>query len=187
MKPVTQPPVIVAGFGRCGSSLVMQMLDAGGFPVTGEYPSFECEAYNAGGQPPPAGASKILDLHLNPPPGGPYRWIWLDRNRNEQAKSQTKFLKLLCGVRVSRAEVRTIAGSYQRDRTTCFAVMGRLGGEILLLTFEELVTNPASAAGRIGAFVGGADHAKMVAVVRDRPPGCLPHLMEIELIAGGAA
>lgn len=176
-------PVIVAGFGRCGSSLVMQMLQAGGFPVTGEYPSFECLAYNSGGAPPPDGASKILDLHLNPPPGGPYRWIWLDRNPNEQAQSQAKFLRLVCGLRIAGPEVHRLARSYKGDRETCFEVMRRLGGEVLSVTFEELVTESATTAARIASFVGLRDSERMAAVVRKRPAGCLPYLLECDLIA----
>src|SRR5271163_1780808 len=99
MIPNPLPPVVVTGFGRCGSSLVMQMLHAAGFPVTGEYPSFECEEYHFGGVAPPAGASKILNLDCEAPPGGPYRWIWLDRNPAQQVKSQAKLLRELGGVR----------------------------------------------------------------------------------------
>ena len=38
-----RPTVFVCGHGRCGSSMVMQMLDAGGFPCFGEYPAYEPE------------------------------------------------------------------------------------------------------------------------------------------------
>lgn len=180
-------PVIVSGFGRCGSSLVMQMLQAGGFKVSGEYPAFEVEAYSNGGPPPPSGASKILDLHRNPPPGGPYRWIWLDRNPVEQAKSQAKFLRSICGLTVHRSEVKAIARSYAGDRRTGFAVMKRLGGPVLLMTFEELVSRPLVSAEKIAAFVGGLDPEKMARVVRPRPPACLPYLLEAELLEGSAA
>lgn len=40
-KSLSNHTIIVTGFG--GSSLVMQMLEAGGVPVTGEYPAFEHE------------------------------------------------------------------------------------------------------------------------------------------------
>lgn len=33
--------ILVCGFGRCGSSLVMQMLDVGGLPVVGSFPDYE--------------------------------------------------------------------------------------------------------------------------------------------------
>lgn len=123
MKSVTLPTVIVAGFGRCGSSLVMQMLHAAGFPVTGEYPSFERDEYNTGGLSPPAGASKILNLECNPPPAGAYRWVWLDRSPAQQAKSQAKFLLELSGIRMSRRDVRRMACGYAPARKDCFGIV----------------------------------------------------------------
>ena len=184
MSGPVHPPVIVAGFGRCGSSLVMQMLHAAGFPVTGEYPSFECEEYNAGGMPPPAGASKVLNLEYNPPPGGPYRWVWLDRSPAQQAKSQAKMLRELGGVRVSRKFVRALACGYGPGRRASFEVMRRLGGPILVLSFEQLVLDPRGAAEQLAAFTG-CDHAGVMAgVVRKRKPECLPDLLEVHLLAG---
>ena len=183
MSPAVLPPVIVAGFGRCGSSLVMQMLHAASFPVTGEYPSFECEEYNAGGQPPTAGASKILNIDCNPPPGGPYRWIWLDRSPAQQAKSQAKLLRELGGIRMARSDVRAMACSYGLARRECFEIMRRIGGPVLGLSFEQLVLDPRGAAAKIGEFVGCMEIERMARVVRKRKPECLPYLLEAELVA----
>lgn len=180
------PPVIVSGFGRCGSSLVMQMLYAADFPVSGDYPSFECEEYNMGGQPPPAGASKILNLECNPPPGGPYRWIWLDRSHAQQAKSQAKLLRELAGIRMSRHQVRAMACSYAPGRVDSFEVMRRLGGPILELSFERLVSNPRNAAESIAVFVGCGKIEEMAGAVRKRGPECLTYLLEAELVQGAA-
>lgn len=177
------PPVIVAGFGRCGSSLVMQMLHATDFPVTGEYPSFECEEYQTGELAPPAGASKILNLDCETPPGGPYRWIWLDRNPAQQAKSQAKLLRELGGIRMSRKSVRAMACNYAPSRRASFDVMHRLGGPVLVLSFEQIVQDPATAAKQIAEFVGCSGAGKMAAVVRRRGPECLPYLLEAELVA----
>ena len=184
MIPEVQPPVVVSGFGRCGSSLVMQMLHAAGFPVTGDYPSFECEEYNMGVVPPPAGASKILNLDCTPPPGGPYRWIWLDRSPTQQAKSQAKLLRELAGIRMSRQKVRAMACSYAPGRQDSFKAMRRLGGPILVLSFEGLVSNPRNAAESIAAFVSCGNIEEMAGVVRKRGPECLPYLLEAELVSG---
>ena len=183
MAPNTLPPVIVAGFGRCGSSLVMQMLHAAGYPVTGEYPSFECEEYNAGGLAPPPGASKILNIDCEPPPGGPYRWVWLDRNPAQQAMSQAKMLRELAGIRMSRHRVRAMACSYAPSRKKAFDVMRRVGGPVLVLSFEQLVLDPQASAGQLAAFVGCGDAEKMYGVVRKRGPDCLPYLLEVQLPA----
>jgi hypothetical protein len=39
--PEHQPIILVAGLGRCGSSLVMRLLDAAGVPTVGTFPAFE--------------------------------------------------------------------------------------------------------------------------------------------------
>lgn len=182
MSPALLPPVIVAGYGRCGSSLVMQMLHAVGFPVTGDYPSFECEDHHEAGATIPQGASKVLNVECNPPAGGPFRWIWLDRHPGNQARSQAKMMRLLGGIKLSLDEKHRLARSYPASRPDAFAVMRRLGGPILVLDFELLIGNPHEAAGKIGEFVGIADVARMAAVVRKRKPECLPYLLESELI-----
>ena len=92
------PITVVAGFGRCGSSLVMQMLAAGGMRTPySSFPSYEIphgikvlmgELYG--------GAVKILDPHVHQPPKGHvYRFIWLDRDPVQQAKSMAKFWKVV--------------------------------------------------------------------------------------------
>ncbi|MBP3955426.1 hypothetical protein J8F10_09045 [Gemmata sp. G18] len=186
MTPQLLPPVVVSGFGRCGSSLVMQMLHAAGFPVTGDYPSFECEEYGLGGEPPPAGASKVINPECNPPPGGPYRWIWLDRNHAQQAKSQAKLLRELAGIRLPRRDVRVLACSYAPARRDAFDVMRRLGGPVLVMSFEELVSDPCASAKRISDFVGCGQIEQMANVVKKRSADCLPYLLERELLQGAA-
>jgi hypothetical protein len=38
---MSAPVIVVAGLGRCGTSLVMQMLAAAGLPCVGSFPDFE--------------------------------------------------------------------------------------------------------------------------------------------------
>ena len=89
---------IVSGFGRCGSSLVMQMLEAGGMPCSGEYPAFEDEAGNLlladmlsldYMQTLEGKAVKLLDPHRGKIPKGPeYHVLGCSRDYGEQARSQ---------------------------------------------------------------------------------------------------
>ncbi|SFP62484.1 hypothetical protein [Sphingomonas rubra] len=117
---MTDATIIVTGLGRCGTSLIMQMLAVGGLPMVGIYPDFESEAaeHERGAAPSlwlsrTAGrAVKVLDPHLVPPPaGGAYRAIWLTRDLDQQAASQIK----LIGAAPSRSMRRGTAQSLRRD------------------------------------------------------------------------
>ena len=62
---------IVAGLGRCGTSLVMRMLDVAGLPTIGGYPDWECPETQGLLETDPAAwrsavdgqAVKLLDAH----------------------------------------------------------------------------------------------------------------------------
>lgn len=173
-------PIIVSGFGRCGSSLVMQMLHAGGIRCTGDYPAFE----NAAAIAAPGVATKILDPHRNPlPPGASI--IWLDRDRAEQAKSHAKFNRLLLGLIAGREERRRIEASFSRDRHRAMAAFS--GRPMLRLQFEEVLRDPAAAAAQLAAFLGRAfDQGAAAKQVLPRGPACAPDLA-IELLLMGRA
>jgi hypothetical protein len=185
MKPIT----IVAGFGRCGSSLVMQMLAAGGMPTPyAEFPSYEindwARAYIADFY---GGAIKILDPHIHQPPVGPvYRWIWLDRDPLEQAKSMAKFWNTINphpGPQITENQIPKLAQAFQRDRPRANGVMLKYTqcSGILKLRFEGILLDPPWAAYSLNKFCGGRlNETKMIAAVRPRGPECLPHLLELE-------
>jgi hypothetical protein len=196
MKPIT----IVAGFGRCGSSLVMQMLAAGGMPTPhSEFPSFEI---NNNTRFPVSdlygGAIKVLDPHIHQPPVGPtYRWIWLDRDPVEQAKSMAKFWKAamvdapsgLPGFpELTEDQIAILAEAFKRDRPWANGVMFQYTScsGILKLKFEAILLNPPWAAHSLNKFCGGnLDEGSMAAAVRPRGPECLPYMLELEQIAEG--
>jgi hypothetical protein len=199
-KPIT----IVAGFGRCGSSLVMQMLAAGGMPTPySEYPSYEINFSNTQVlmQALQGGAIKVLDPHINRPPIGPeYRWIWLDRDPVQQAKSMAKLWKAatmeMAGVgpgayrEFTEDQIVKLAEAFKRDRPQANGLMLKYtpAQGILKLRFEMILAEPAFAAYSLNKFCGGKlDEAKMVAAVRPRTPECLPYLMEFEQMAEAEA
>jgi len=151
---------IVSGFGRCGSSLVMQMLAAGGYPTVGEYPAYEVEAPEVLTEAFLAAhdgmAIKVLDLHVYPLPVGPaYRVIWLDRDYRQQARSMAKFLGATVGACFDRADLGKLKRSYAADRPKVFAALFRMGARVLPLRFELLVGAPNTAALRLAQFLGG--------------------------------
>ena len=56
------PALLVAGLGRCGTSLMMQMLAAAGLPCVGEFPAYEVPELNHR-KPPLAWVIRITVSH----------------------------------------------------------------------------------------------------------------------------
>lgn len=184
---------IVASFPRAGSSLTMRILEAGGVePYAENRSSYEHE--NA--QRPPGDtdwfaevegkAVKLLDpQRVGLPEGRACRAIWIDRDAEQQARSQIKFLRA-CGVPATWSALGVLAASLQHDRPRAVAALNRVTrGRVMFLRFEEVLRDPMHAALRIAAFlpeVRGHEEA-MARCVLDRSPLCAPDLrIEEELI-----
>lgn len=179
----------VCGFGRCGSSLVMQMLEAAGYGVMGDYPIFE---HNPDDEDTPSESTllasegkaiKVLNPHLvDFPTRHNYRFIWIDRNVKEQAKSFAKFTEALAGIRVTRQKRFQLQYNFKNDRPLCLTKMKELG-PVLILDFETILTFPGQQAEKVAEFVGLRDDvaADMSAVVEKRSPRCHPAFLELEL------
>lgn len=187
------PVIIVAGLGRCGTSLVMQMLAAACVPTIGDYPGFEddinmrlpdLDAQREFYARAPGHAVKLIDPHLHAPPVGlDYRCIFLTRNTTQQARSILK----MAGAPNDRRARRAMETGVRRDTTRARAAIERIGsGRFLQLGFEEIIHDPAMAASRIALWTGvplrAGAHEAMTACVRRRPAACLPYLMELEMI-----
>jgi len=180
--------VVVAGLGRCGSSLMMRMLHAGGVPVyCDNYASYETTKIQ--GLPTnwtwlnetKGKAIKVLDPHqwkLHPSLN--YKIIWLYRNTTEQAKSA---LKLLVETRTiatyNRAKVREMAQVYEKDMRLANRSLVALNSELLKISFEELITSAKATSKKVEDFLGlNLNLEKMVSQVKPRTTACLPYLME---------
>jgi hypothetical protein len=187
------PVLIIAGLGRCGSSLVMQMLAKAGVACVGTFPDYEVEEVNhraidASWLREQAGrAVKILDPHVATVPAevsGPV--IWLDRNPREQARSQAKVARLMVGLPpASREHLRRWERGLAVERGQALRELA--GRELLLLTYESLLRNPRYATARIAGFLAPQwqlDSERMMAAVRKHDPRCAPGLdMEYGLLA----
>lgn len=199
--PVTPPPtVIVAGLGRCGTSMVMQMLAAGGIATVGTFPDFEDMDTDRQRSLNPAAwlarcegrAVKVLDPQRVPPPAGQlYRTIWLTRDPEQQGRSQIK----LIDANPSRAMRRAMAQSIRRDEPRArraLAAADLSGRAMLQLTFEGILGDPFAAARAIVEHIGaewfeeGAAW-RMATAVMPRGPHCLPFMLETHLLQGAAA
>ena len=180
---------LVSGLGRCGTSLLMQMLAAGGAPICPgiNWPDFEHDA-NAGEALLPddaAGVLKWLDPQRFEPPVF-HRAVFLTRDSKQQAKSQMKMLSAWAGAAPVRADVRRMARLLERDKEPALAALRKRGTFILNDSFEELITNPAGVlAGVTRCFGMSIDHAKALACVRKRSSDCLPYMLEERILLEG--
>lgn len=196
-----QPPlIIVSGLGRCGSSLVMQMLAAAGVPHVGTFPDFEDMAVN-----PPAVTRAVLEALepcalkvLDPHRAGPIFAglnavvVWLDRDRIEQAASQIKLARFArtgeVPPRATRREVRAMASVLDSDRTKSRAVLSPL--QSIRISYENLIHEPLLIAhwlaDRLAEVGYSLDPEVMAACVHKSTAVCAPGLgMEAALVASG--
>lgn len=183
--------IIVSGMGRCGTSLLMQMLDRAGVPCIGEFPAFEddfsgfktfrAERLRDLG---PMAVKLIDPARLKIPPLSRHVVIWLDRDTHEQAKSIAKLMAAGGDASISRAQRRQIARNLKEDRPghiACFK-----GAPLIELRFEDLVSNSFATASRISEFLSGygwfLDVHEMKGAVFPRPTACLPTMAEFKLL-----
>ncbi len=102
--------ILILGMGRCGLTVTMQMLCAGGYPCYGAPPAFE--VCNIDRIPFATLSGKAIKV-LQPdntfwPPKGEYHVITIQRDSQEQAKSMGKLLNYV-GEYTSRARIREMA------------------------------------------------------------------------------
>lgn len=184
--------VAVSGFGRCGSSLVMRMLEAGGVPpYRSRFPDYETIEVprlpdDASWLPDAAGlAVKFLDpLRFSPPAGPRYAVVWLDRDPREQARSMVKFIgarghRALAG----RVDESRIVHSLRRDRGRARRFWEARGARMATFSFEGFLARPLEEAGRLGEFLGRPfDAGRAATQVIERVPGCLAGFLELGLL-----
>ncbi len=172
--------VVVAGITRSGLTLAMQMLHAGGFPCEGMYPAFEEHPIGSVPWGECSGkAVKLVDAHLQLPPAGDYKVVRLARSLKQQAKSVNKFGGI-CGM--PPMPVPALIESLKRD----YAVIDKWARRypVLRMTFESLITDSATAAGKLASFIGAPmDTQAMAKTVVERGTGCYPTMLEIEMSA----
>lgn len=192
-----RPLLLVAGLGRCGSSLCMQMLHAGGVPCAGEPPAFEPGEANALSVTVPwladqrGTAVKLLDPQRAPALGRlPAIAIFLTRDPGQQAASMAKFNHLLSDLPIaSRHQRRALEAGIRRDTRLARAALQSF--PVLELTFEQLILSPYTTADEMWLFLSEHgfrfDAAAAAKVVRARSPQNYPGLLELELLRTAGA
>jgi len=189
----------VAGLGRCGTTLVMRMLAAGGAPVAGEAPAFERYTHNELAAPATLAearghAVKVIDpqrLGFFHPLFDlrPRHAILLSRDTAEQAKSQIHFVRslqeaasvaagagprLYTGAQPGNREMRrTLTARLVRDQKAAQDTLRKANVAFTPLAFERILAKPEEVAAIIAFQLRPwwrLDAAAMAATVIRRDP-----------------
>lgn len=180
---LSEPIVIVAGLPRSGTSVMMQMIHAGGMPALADgvrvadednprgYFEFErvkqiktdkAWLTDALGKVVKMVHLLLLDL----PPGNEYRVIFLRRDLNEVLASQKKMLARSgrAGAALNDAQMKQI---YTQQIEKVFAWMRQQPNvKFIEIAYRDLIDKPAEQAAAINSFLGGTlDESKMAAAV----------------------
>lgn len=168
---------VVSGLGRCGTSMMMQMLAAGGVHCVGEHPAYEDPMASriplddwwldrCSGR-----AVKILDPHRGWRGMHGARFIWMDRDVKQQAKSQRKFLLALMGV---NAKAGALAAGLRADRAKCMRLL--VPYDRIMFSFEDIISNPLASASRLTTYFPNIDIESAASVVHRRSTDCAPDM-----------
>lgn len=181
-----RPILLVVGLGRCGTTMMMTMLDAGGFPVSGPRPSYEPSEQWQLGRPDPdwiaaqggkavkwIGPTNYRAGMRNLLPTEPVI-ILMERDPREQARSQVKLLSDQIGT--DRHVVKAMERSIKRDTPLVRAQMRSLG-TVYPFRFEDVLKAPLVVASQLRGIVDnhfGAlfDSGVAAQAVIPRPPSC---------------
>lgn len=187
------PAVAVCGFGRCGSTMAMSMLVAGGCPPgNADRPPYEGNVEELYGRHLGGTCIKLLDrdatVRVLAGPTRAWRFVWLDRDPHEQAKSYVKFLTAMApitGIRPNMQAVERLAASYGRDRPAMLGIL-RSFGPVLVLDYERVLAQPRKTAKLLRREVWPSlEVESAAAVVHTRDGKCRPDLAtEVSLISG---
>lgn len=184
------PAIVVTGLGRCGSSMMMQMLAAGGVFCLGRAPAYEDPQYTQKVTPDLLEAAhgmavKILDPHRVGLPAAKWeaRVILMERRIGEQAKSAAKMMEQLEGLPIKKFHIHRLEKAMRAEYRDVRAAIAGLPQ--LHLQFEEVLADPAEAVRKVAEFLAPLwtlDQAAMAGVVLKREPACMPDLsIELQL------
>jgi hypothetical protein len=173
-KPQGEPIVVVSGLPRSGTSMLMNMLDAGGMEImtdserTADVDNpkgyFEYERVKDLEQETDKsyireGRGKVLKvisfLIKDLPDDNDYRVVFMRRNLDEVLASQNKMIQRL-GTEDSAAAEEAMKEAYRNDIVrTRLLCKNRPNFELIEINYRNTIEDPASTAHSVNAFVGG--------------------------------
>ncbi len=173
--------IVVSGLPRCGTSLMMQMLDRGGIPVITDHIR-AADTDNPRGYYEFERAKKIKEdaswlreargkafkmvsqLLYELPANEKYRIVFMERDFDEMLISQEKMLERLNKPAAPRDQIRrAFLQHLERLREW---LSGRRNMEVIYVNYNRLLDRPAEEAARVAAFLGGrADADEMAGTV----------------------
>jgi hypothetical protein len=162
--------VIVSGLPRSGTSLMMQLLEAGGVPVVTDhrrapdadnprgYHEFECVKKikeDASWLPDVRGKAvkMVSKLLYDLPATESYRIVFMERDLDEVLASQEKMLARLGQPVVPRADMVRAFTMHLARLHVWLADQPHMG--VLRVGYAEVVADPDGEARRVSAFLGG--------------------------------
>lgn len=158
--------------------MVMSMLVAGGMtPGNAQEPPYEGDLETLHSLDLSGTCVKLLDsvTYYGVPPAPSWRFIWLDRDPIEQAKSHVKFTASILGRPVGGEAVQCFADSYAADRPKVLGLLRR-AGDVLVMDYERILANPRRAAKELRKVWPALDVDRAAAVVHERDGRCRPDL-----------
>ncbi|MBA4306452.1 MAG: hypothetical protein C0429_06905 [Sphingopyxis sp.] len=195
---MTDPTILICGSGRCGSTLLMTMLNAAGIPCVGEQPDFECldtvqlakVDYEVFERRITGKAVKLLDPHLLPLRAMPdAHVIWLKRNTVQQARSMMKLAAQVVGRGAVDDSRRGRRAMSQNLRTESKRIPPLLSKHVQpktmsVMDFETIIEHPSAFARALCDYLGIPKEkaADMARCVVDRETDCLPYMLETSLV-----
>jgi hypothetical protein len=174
--------IIVSGLPRCGTSLMMQMLESGGITVVTdsirsadtdnprgyfEYERVKKIKEDASWLPETRGqAFKMVSQLLYDLPGTEkYKVIFMDRDMDEMLLSQEKMLERLNRESAPRDEVRRAFTGHLARLFDWLAKQANI--QVLRVNYNELLEHPQRQIERLNAFLGGQLDAERMAQAVD--------------------
>lgn len=195
---MTAPTILICGSGRCGSTLLMTMLDIAGIPCVGERPDFECldtvqlakTDYDVFERRITGKAVKLIDPHLLPlRPMPEAHVIWLKRNPVQQARSMMKLAAEFVGrsaIDDSRRGRRAMTKNLRTEAKRVPDLLSRYvqPKTMSAVDFETIIQNPGPFARALCDYVGISQEkaSAMARCVVDRETDCLPYMLETSLV-----
>ena len=176
---------VVTGMPRSGTSLMMQMLEAGGITALTdnrrppdihnprgyfEYEPVTRIAQDASWMDAARGKAVKIVYRLLPhlPPDFEYRVVFMDRNLGEVFVSQREMLRARGEAAAEQQQERMIAAFAAELQQARGWLSAQPNIRTLFALYAEIISDPAGWSSQLSSFLGGLDVSAMAAVVDSR-------------------